>query len=252
MSNRFLFVDETGTKKQDDFFIIGFLRVDNPDKYFKTLSLYRDKLFGMNRELRKQRIELLARNDQTDQLIQLAESAFKFELKYSKINNYNYKIYIDFITTLLDIGIHFVSIGIDRNDPFFKDNAKLIASYKRVINVYLEKYQQPDSCLIVDDFGIQISNFCNEELLPKYFLRSLSESNIYLQAVDILSGLVSYGLRASKETKSSKKDIFRNLVLARLEEKIHTKITKNFTVNYNTKSGYFSNWILDFGKSHGH
>jgi len=140
MNNTFVFVDESGTKKQDQFFLIGFLRIDSADKYFKTLNIYRDKLFSISKEERFKRILNLQTNNQLDEIIEFAKNPFKFELKYSKINNHNFNLYANFIKTLLSIGGHFSVIGIDRGDPNFKDTNYLKSSYKRIINTYLQKY----------------------------------------------------------------------------------------------------------------
>jgi hypothetical protein len=246
MKNTFIFSDESGTKKHDRYFLIGFLKIVNPDKYFKTLSLYRDKLFGISREQRVTRISNLKKINDIDQVAELAKNPFRFELKYSKVNNYNFKFYQDFVRTLLDVGVEFVVVGIDRKDPNFNDNAKLIASYKRIINQYLQKYgNHNEHCYIVDDFGVRIESICDPKLLSDYYARQLSDSTIYLQAVDVLTGLIQFGL-TQDPSKSSKKDIPRRNVLATLENYFDLSVTGNLTKQ--KKKSYLSIWILNFDK----
>jgi len=251
MKNTFIFSDESGTKRQDRYFLIGFIKIVNPDRYFKTLSLYRDKLFGISRNERLKRVDHLLENNEIVQISKLAKNSFKFELKYSKINNHNSSFYKSFVKTLLDIGIELVVIGIDRNDPNFDDNAKLIASYKRIINQYLQKYgNSNEHCYIIDDFGIKIENICDSALLPDYYMRHLSESTIFLQAVDVLTGLIQFAL-SRNERLYSKKDTPRQESLNVIEDYFGTKIDGNIT----RKEGksYLSVWLLDFSsKGHGH
>jgi len=102
--------------------------------------------------------------------------------------------------------------------------------------------------MIVDDFGIQIENICDQKYLPPYYIRNISDTNIFLQAVDVLTGLVGFALR--KENKLSRKNEARNKVLEVLELQIGSKITTKLTKKY--RKGYFSVWVIDFGKSHGH
>lgn len=252
MKNKFIFSDESGTKKQDRYFLIGFIKIIDPDKYFKTLSIYRDKLFGISRKQRNVRVEELTRRGDMKQLTKLAKNPFKFELKYSKINNHNQSFYKSFVKTLLDIGVEFVVIGIDRTDPNFNDNAKLIASYKRIINQYLQKYgNSNEHCYIIDDFGIRIENICDSSLLPDYYVRQLSESTIFLQAVDVMTGLVQFAL-TRKGMKRSKKDKPRQAVLDVVEEYFGVEIKGNLTKR--GKQSYMSVWILNFegSKGHGH
>lgn len=250
---KFIFIDESGTKKQDRFFSIGFLEVDYPDKYFKGLSIYRDKLFSINRQERSERSELLFKEEKFAELMLLSKNAFKFELKYSRVNNHNINIYSNFVNYLLETSSKYVSISIDREDPSFDDNAKLEASYKRIINLYLKKYIVGTECaLIVDDFGVQIANICDSKLLPKYYIRNVSDSNIFLQGVDVLTGLVGYGMKSHLGIlPPSKKDLPRKELLDLVETKVGKTLSGNFTAKH-SRNRYFINWVIDFSKGHGH
>ncbi len=247
MKNTFVFIDESGTKKQDRFFLVGFLRLTNPDKYFKTYSLYKDKLYGRSREERVKRVALLHDENKIHELALLAKNPSKFELKYSKINKDNQDIYKKLLETLCDIGFHFVVIGIDRRDPSFHDTSGLIASYKRIINQYLQKYGKKDDCILLDDFGIQIVNICEQKLLPDYFIRIRSESLIYMEIVDILTGLSGFAMH---NWEVSKKDQVREGILRTFQAKLEKQIKVNQTIE--TEKIYYSTWVLNFSKGHGH
>lgn len=248
-----VFIDESGTKKQDKYFSIGFLQLENPDKYYKTLNLYRDKLFGISRKERNQRVEDLFKQGKNEELLKFAKNPFKFELKYSKINNYNLNLYKAFISTLISVIDKIVVISIDREDPEFHDTSGLRASYKRILNTFFKKYNKDSeiNVAILDDFGIKFSEAIDTTLLPDSFLRNDSSSNIFLQGVDVVTGLIGFGLRDldGLENQSKKNVIRRELLNIILSNIGIDTFKKNITTNNKT---YFSSWVLDFSKGHGH
>lgn len=248
--NAFVFVDESGTKKTDRFFSIGFLRIEDPDKLYKLFASYRDYQYGQNKKMREERVDRYVREGRMETVALLAKSPFRFELKYTHINNLNCGMYIKFIRTLCEVNFHFVSISIDRTDPNFVDTTGLVDSYKRIINLYLEKYPIQESVMMIDDFGVQIQKLCHPDRLPIHYIRAQSDSSIYLQLVDVLTGLVQHALKIKDTSEPmSKRQEYRSQVLALLESRMGGKIGENIT--YEDKSSYFSNWTLKFGKGHG-
>ncbi|MFZ1523143.1 MAG: DUF3800 domain-containing protein [Candidatus Saccharimonadales bacterium] len=243
-----VFMDESGNKESDRYFVCGFLLIDDVESFNKKLSRVRDQIEAKSRYNKQEKIqESFNQNDLTS-LYNFAKSSTNkgFELKFKHISNENisqFKILVGIL--FADIHFRFDAICIDRNDPNYRHDT-LKDMYKIVTHKYFN-YRCKSECIFIPDI-FDVHNWNWGEVLNNDNINTIlpaeSHSMLALQVVDVLTGLVGLGLKTEIEQNNSDKR--RLPLLESLQKAGHFKISREFTVR---KPRYFSVWTLDFSKT---
>src|SRR3989338_4604699 len=113
----FVFMDESGKKESDRFFVCGFLQVDDNTAFYRSLQRDVDQIKNLSIQNRQQRVDHLYQEKNLEELKNLARTFNEFELKHYHITNENQKLYCDLINALWKkTRFKFTAIVFDRND----------------------------------------------------------------------------------------------------------------------------------------
>ncbi len=244
-----VYMDESGNKESDRFFVCGFLEVKNVPQVLGSMSRVRDQIFAKSRNNWLQRTSQLYSDQDLDKLYKTAKTFNKFELKFSKVTEENRDLFSDLIKALWSkVDFRFNALVLDRQDPNYKHYG-MEKLYSSIINTYTKKCLKDDSYIFIPDQFDDTFDWntkINYQKDPQQVIPQSSESSLPLQIVDILTGIVGLGLRNSNGHELSNSDNKRLPILETLEAKIDKKVDGNLTVNV---PRYFSIWIRDFSRS---
>lgn len=246
---RFVFMDESGNKESDRFFACGFLEIENPQEFSLNMRRVYDQIFNLSIRNRQERIKKLLLENDIEQIASLAKSFNQFELKHYFISNENNALYSDFIKALFKrTKFRYTAIVFDRQDKAYIRDANPHALHLKALKMYSNFVAPKDQMYIFvpDSFDDCFVWNVKEGNLPIGILPLDSHGSIYLQVVDVLTGLILQALRAVYGAESFNADIPRVPVIKTLEEKLGKKIKGKFTVTVN--GNYFNVWVVDFGK----
>lgn len=240
-----VYMDETGNKESDRFFVIGFLCVDDSEQLNKELARVRDQVEALSRFNRLRRTQLVKDQGDIEQLFNFAKSPRSFELKYKHVTNENLRLFKIFIKILINkINFRFDALVIDRKDPNYK-HTNLADMYKIVTHMYFN-FRRKQECIFVPDSFDHLWNWTS--MLNNSQIRAIipgsSQAFLQLQTVDILTGIIAQGLK--DESDYNNKDKVRLPLLKIFMEEAKIKIAKSVTVN---KPKYISIWTLDFSRT---
>ena len=91
--NYFAFIDESGNSTQDRFFGLGLLLIDDEiGNFYDSMKVYFDKAYSTAKTQKFERISLLKKQGDIEQVSQIANSSKRFELKFKYINFTNNRI----------------------------------------------------------------------------------------------------------------------------------------------------------------
>ena len=240
-----IFMDETGNKESDRFFLCGFLEVPNVNDFQIQLQRIRDQIKGLADRNRKQRVINLRAENDMDQLFQFAYRPSSFELKFDKITGQNIKLFQDLIRILArKTNIRFTAIVIDRQDPSYEHRV-LLDMYKIITHKFFNYRVKQTSVFMPDDFdtGMSWNDVVKSEKIAAV-IPAESHSSLALQCCDILGGTI--GLALKNPTDYTNRDIVRKPMVETFEQEFNCKISKKFTVS---SPKYISVWTLDFAKA---
>ncbi|MCB9815757.1 DUF3800 domain-containing protein, partial [Candidatus Nomurabacteria bacterium] len=96
----FVFMDESGNKNDDRFFVCGFLEVPDPHQFTKNLQRVRDQIFDAVQKQRAQRAKEHLSDGNIEKLYSLARKHSFFELKFGKITLHTLGLYNDLLKAL--------------------------------------------------------------------------------------------------------------------------------------------------------
>lgn len=238
----FVFMDESGKKESDRFFVCGFLQVEDNIEFARALRRVVDQIKNLSIRNRQQRVEYLKDQQDIDQLYNLARTFNEFELKHYLISQENSGLYGDLIKILWNrTKFAFTAIIFDRQDPSYKrDQNEHDALYLKALKVYttycakdIQYVYVPDNFDITFDWNVKSGN------LPIAILPLESNASLQIQICDILTGLVAQAMRSSVGMQKTKKDIIRDPVVSILEGQLGRKINGKFTIN---SPHYFNVW----------
>ncbi len=238
----FVFMDESGQKESDRFFVCGFLQIEDNIKFVQALSRVVDQIKNLSINNRQQRVEILKQSGEIEQLYNLAKTFNEFELKYYLISKENKSLYSDLIEALWSkTNFKFTAIVFDRHDEnYARDINEHAALYLKSLKMYtMYCVDKIKYVYIPDNFDINFKWNVNSGNLPVAILPLESNASLQIQICDILTGLVGQALRSSSGASMTKKDIVRKPVLKTLEERLGKKIDGKFTVN---SPHYFNVW----------
>lgn len=240
-----VYMDETGNKESDRYFVVGFLKIYNTEQLTNCLSRPRDQIQALSRYNRRNKVDELYTNRDIDQLYDFAKSSKNFELKYKYVSNENLRYFKILLKKFInEIDFKFDALVIDRYDQSYT-HKDLSSMYKIITHLYFNHRCQEDCIFIPDSFDYSwnwskiLSNTNIKAIIP-----GSSDSFLSLQIVDIVTGLIGHGLRQKNEY--SNRDIIRLPLLKLFCEETNIKIQKTVTV---LKPKYISIWTIDFSKT---
>ncbi len=239
-----VFMDETGNKESDQFFVCGFLEVPDVNEFQIKLQRMRDQIKGLADRKRKERVLRLKAAGNVEELFNFAYRSSSFELKFDKITSQNISLFQDLLKILArKTDIRFTAIIIDRQDPSYEHRA-LIDMYKIITHKYFNFRLKNSSVFVPDDFdtGLSWGDIVRSEKITAV-IPAESHSSLALQCCDVLAGTI--GLALKNRTYYTKRDLVRLPLLKTFESEFGCTIKKEFTV---FKPKYISVWTLDFSK----
>lgn len=242
----FVFMDESGKKESDRFFVCGFLQIENNTQFVQSLRRVADQIKGVAIKNRQQRVEILRQSNDINQLYNLAKTFNQFELKHYLITNENKHLYSDLIKALWSkTKFKFTAIAFDRHDKsYIRDIDEHTALYLKSLKMYTKHCAGDIKYVYVpDNFDINFKWNVKSGNLPMTILPLESNASLQIQVCDILTGLIAQALRKSYGMTKTNKDIVRESVVETLENQIGRKIDGKFTIN---SPHYFNVWLLDF------
>lgn len=81
-SLKFVFMDESGRKESDRFFVCGFIEIDDNQQFCSALRRVADQIKNLSIRNRLARVEQLREAHDEEQLYHLAKTFNEFELKH--------------------------------------------------------------------------------------------------------------------------------------------------------------------------
>ena len=219
MKNYFSFIDESGNSRQERFFGLGLLVIDDEiGDFYDSMKPYYDKAFYTAKLQKAERIGQLKENKEFDQIAEIANSNKFFELKFKYINYSNNLIYKSLIQQYFKFpNARFCALVIDRLDPKFPrtelepwdvyihraamllaNNIKPICPCNMVI--LADDLTRPKE--IKKTFEKSLKDAIGKKLLSSNIknpvvgvARLESNASLMLQVVDILLGSVMYDFK---------------------------------------------------------
>jgi hypothetical protein len=244
-------MDESGNKESDRFFVVGFLELENLVEFNTKLYRIHEQVLHFSKYRRMERVNLAYQQKDLDTLFNFAKSYVRFELKFYKVSPENIRLFQDLVKALFKkIDFRFNAIVIDRADPDYT-HIGLYPMYKTIINVFSHHCIQSDFVFVPDMFDYRFDWYdMNYSSKVKAIIPTTSDSSFPLQVVDVLTGIISLGLKYKyyDDRDLTNNDLKRKPLLVTLEEELGKKIDKRLTVNY---PKYFSVWTVDFSKRKG-
>ncbi len=245
----FVFMDESGRKESDRYFVCGFLEVYDNQDFCSALRRVSDQIKNLSIRNRSSRVDQLGHSKDIEGLYHLAKSYNEFELKHYHISNENCSLYSDLVKALFrKTTFRFTAIVADRKDPLYqRDPDGQSPLYLKAFKMYaLRCIKTNDYVFVPDSFDPEFSWNVKTGNLPLAIFPLDSKSCLQLQVADVLSGLIAQALKLKAGDAPNNKDIIRQPVLDTLEQEIGRKIDGNFTVH---QPNYFTVWVIDWSKS---
>src|SRR5438067_1916279 len=117
----FVFMDESGRKESDRYFVCGFLEIEDNQAFCSALQRVYDQIKNLSIRNRTARVETLKASGNIEELYNLAKSYNEFELKHYYISNENKNLYCDLIKVLFKkTEFRFTAIVADRQDALYE------------------------------------------------------------------------------------------------------------------------------------
>lgn len=249
---RFVFMDESGNKNDDRFFVCGFLEIPDPYQFTKNLQRVRDQIFDTVQKQRAQRAEDHLHDGNISELFALARKHSFFELKFGKITLHTLGLYNDFLKALNGkTDFSFKAMVIDRHHPHY-EHESLEGMYKRVCHLYFDHVQHEPCVFVPDqpDPSFDWATIINRPTKILGVLPANSHEFMPLQTVDILTGVIRLGLeiQSGYKTTLGRNDITRKQLIDTFENVFNITITPVANSRRDSKN-YVGIWTVDFSKT---
>ena len=268
MTNYFAFIDESGNSRQERFFGLGLLIIDDEiGKLYDTLKPYYEKVFENSKLQKENRIRDLERQKEVSQISAIANSNKRFELKFKFINNTTNLIYKELIEKYFEFKkARFCSLVVDRFE-LMKKQPKInlepwdiyISRAAMLLASNIKNIHPCQICVLADDltrprsirktFEKSLKDSINFRLAKSNISESIfgvarleSHSSLMLQIVDILLGCVMYDYKKEAGLISKKLAQRQEVVVEKTRNILKTKslaVSKTFH-----DPNYFSVWKL--------
>lgn len=242
----FVFMDESGKKESDRFFVCGFLQIDDNTQFVRALRRVVDQIKNLSIRNRQQRVEKLKEAQDIEQLYNLARTFNEFELKHYLITQENRGLYGDLLKVLWNkTQFKFTAIIFDRHDPnYVRGDDEQNVLYLKALKLYTTYCAKNIRYVYVpDNFDVNFNWNIKSGNLPVAILLLESNASLQIQICDILTGLIAQAMRSVQGMPKTKKDIVRDPVVKVLEQEIGRKIDGKFTVN---QPHYVNVWPVQF------
>ena len=260
--NYFGFIDESGNSRQERFFGLGLLLIDDEiGNFYDTMKPFYDRACAIARLGKAERLSSLKNEGDLRQIAEIAGSNRRFELKFKYINNTNKAIYSGLIKKYFEFSkVRFCAFIIDRFDPKFPLTnlepwdvyihraAMLIANNVKNISpcgicVLADDLTKPRTIAKSFEQSLKdaiISKLKGEKCDLFGISRLESHSSLLLQVVDILLGAVMFDFKRKARLISPKQEIKQALVADEIRSRLETKdLSDNATYH---RPNYFSVW----------
>ena len=240
-----VYMDESGNKESDRYFVCGFLCVNDSEQLIAQLARARDQIEAKARYNKLQRVEIVRKQNDLGQLYNFAKAPKDFELKFNYVSDENIRLFKILIKILIHkVDFRFDALIIDRKDSNYL-HTDLDDMYKIITHRYFN-HRCKQECVFVPDSFDHLWNWQNLLNNPqiKAIIPGSSHALLPLQTVDILTGLIAQGLRTKVEY--SNRDRVREPLLKVFQEEAKFIVKPTNTVN---TPKYISTWTLDFSKA---
>ncbi len=247
-----VFMDESGNKETDRFFVIGFLEIANVVDFNRQLHRIYDQVLHLSRYKRLQRVNQAFETGDLDTLYNFAKYFRNFEMKFDKVSQENIHFFMDLVKALFrKANFKFNALVIDRNDEYYTHTG-LVAMYKSIVNLHSNHCMKGEYVFVPDMFDYRFDwyQIKHSEYL-KAVIPTTSDASFPLQVVDVLTGIISLSLKFKygKPGEFNNSEIKRKPLLGTLQKELGKNVDKNVTVK--SKNYYFSVWTVDFSKRRG-
>jgi|GEM_PF-1305879 len=272
MKNYFAFIDESGNLAQERFFGLGLLIIEDVGTLYDAIKPYYDKIRDIGKLKKNKTIDLFYETHKYEDLVKIAKSDRRFELKFKFVNFSNNKIYKKIIDTYFTFpNCRFSAVVIDREDPNFKPKEifstpwNMYMSYAAMLLAgNINNLDACKVCVLADDLSrpSNITKSFEDSLKEKISLklkqdgiernifnvaRLESHSSLMLQMVDILLGSVMYSFKKEAGLVSEKLGQRQDVVVEEMKLQLKRKVlNESFTVH---KPSYFSVWKVNWQRS---
>ncbi len=88
-----VYMDESGNKESDRYFVCGFLCVADSEQLVSELARVRDQIEARSRFNKLKRIDTLKKQGDLEQLYNFAKAPADFELKYKHVSGENIRFF---------------------------------------------------------------------------------------------------------------------------------------------------------------
>lgn len=260
--NPCVFIDETGTGKDDPFFGIGFLKIENPYPLSEALqaphnrakSLLADKRLKLKQELKAHN-----RHITPDELDIMMCSTRHHEFHFTDIHPANLEHYLAFLDVIQPFSFSFCALMVNKQDPNFDSEI-----YKNPWDYYVHlikllckhKINQNRNASVIVDY------MTKPKISKKYLDKELLGLNkrvgnvqlvdsvgcSLIQLCDLLLGAVAFECRleAGFINAGSNKAKAKKLFIKKLREMMNINLNKKFIQNMtqSTDDKEFNIWHL--------
>ncbi|MCL2883337.1 MAG: DUF3800 domain-containing protein [Coriobacteriia bacterium] len=247
----FVFMDESGNKENDRFFVCGFLEVVSPFVFHRNLFRIYDQVYQMVQRNRIERSSNYKQSLDVDGLYNLARKQSMFELKFEKVTLETVSYYKDILKALASkCDFRFKAVVLDR-DTSDSRNHSTETLYKSLCHCYFDYCQNRQCIFVPDQFD---PKFDWEQIIDRpqkviSVLPAMSHGFIPLQIVDLLTGIVRLGLEVKTGTKPElgRNDSTRIDLVKCFEEVFSIKIDRVSDTSRDVRN-YLGIWTLDPNK----
>lgn len=257
-----VFIDETGTSKDDPFFGVGFLKVENPYPISCALQAPHNRakssLAAKRRELHREILED-GRHISPDELNVMMRSTRHTEFHFTEIHPANLESYKSVLEAVKPFSFHFCALMVNKRDPKFNPEI-----YRNPWDFYIHllkllcrtNLKENEQASVVVDYMTKPKISTKEldrELLCRMGGRVANVQLVdsvgvsMIQLCDILLGAVAFQNRRDighihESNKTTAREDFVPALCDMIGISGADQFLRNMTVNKNGK--YFSVWHL--------
>lgn len=216
--NSFAFIDSSGIIKQDRFFGVGLLIVENIGESNLELSKIRQRAYLAFKKNKDTKINELIEQKKYDEVVKILENNKRFEMKYDNIRLTLVEYYKEMIDVFFSNPLNkFSVIIVDKENPKFhpqliKDTWEAYAGFSASLIIknlqitpddrmciVLDEISKPNNkpnCLeqsVIKKIKLKVARYKNISMKNIFGVISIeSHSNLLMQLSDILLGAVMY------------------------------------------------------------
>ncbi len=241
-NTKFIFIDEPVNKNSERSFACGFLEIEDPKDFMLIIRRVYDQIFNLSLRKKQKRIDDLSFNKKYNEIVNLSKSFNQFELKYYSINKENSNLYRDFVNILFKkVKFNYTALIIDRKENSHVKNNDPYFLHKECLSFFTKYLNKDYKHIFIPDYSEAFFDWEDNSLLNHKILPLDSRGTVFLQTVDIITGLVLQSFKYSLNIKPTNSEKNREKVLELLENKIKSKIYGDMSVNLDNISFYCKN-----------